>query len=98
MRLYSEAKRILTDIKVATSSLRAEGDEHVLIRLALGEDLAAEPFTRLLLELEHHRAGAAVEVRELTHSDAARLVESGGADVALTLDGRPFDGLEQRRG
>ena len=97
-RLYSEAKRILNDIEVATSSLRAAGDEPALIRLALGEDLAGEPFTRLLFELEHHRAGAAVEVRELTYADAARLVQSEGADVALTLNSRPFDGLEQRRG
>jgi len=46
-QLYSEAKRILTDIDVATASLRAEGDEPAVIRLALGEDLAGEPFTRL---------------------------------------------------
>ena len=97
-RLYSEAKRILTDIEVATSSLSVEGDEPALVRLALGEDLAGEPFTRLLFKLEHHRVRASVEVRELTHGEAARLVRAGGSDVALTLDGRPFDGLEQRRG
>ncbi len=97
-RLYSDAKRILTDIEVATSSLRDDGDESSFIRLALGEDLAGEPFTRVLFKLEHHRAGASVEVRELTHGGATRLVRDGGADVALTLDGRPFEGLEQRRG
>ena len=97
-RLYSEAKRILNDIEVATSSLRAEGDGPAMIRLVLGEDLAGEPFTRMLFELEHRRVGVSVEVRELAHADAARLVRDGGADVALTLDGRPFDGLEQRRG
>ena len=97
-RLYSEAKRILADVDVTTASLRAEGGEAPFVRLALGEDLAGEPFTRLLFELEHNRAGASAEVRELTHGEAARLVRDGGADVALTLDGRPFDGLEQRRG
>ena len=97
-RLYSEAKRILTDIEVATSSLRADGDEPSFVRMALGEDLAGEPFTRMLFELEHNRAGASVEVRELTHGEAGRLVRDGGADVALTLDGRPFEGLQQRRG
>ena len=96
-RLYSDAKRILSDIEVATSSLRDEGEEHVSIRLALGEDLAGEPFTRALFELEHQRAGVSVEVRELTHAEAARLVRDGGADVALTLDGRPSEGLHQRR-
>ena len=97
-RLYSDAKRILTDIEVATSSLRADGDEPLSVRLVLGEDLAGEPFTRVLFELEHRHAGASVEVRELTHGEATRLVRDGGADVALTLDGRPFEGLEQRRG
>ncbi len=97
-RLYSEAKRILTDVEVATSSLRTEGDGPLLIRLALGEDLAGEPFTRLLFELEHYRSEASVEVRELSQAEVARLVRDGGADVALTLDARPFDGLEQRRG
>ena len=97
-RLYSDAKRILTDIELATSSLRADVDGPVSVRLALGEDLASEPFTRLLFELEQHGAGASVEVRELPHADAARLVRDGGADVALTLDSRPFEGLQQRRG
>jgi len=97
-QLYSEAKRILTDIDVATASLRAEGDEPAVIRLALGEDLAGEPFTRLLFELEHRRVAASVEVRESTHAEAARLVSESGADVALTLDERPSDRLEQRRG
>ena len=98
VRLYSRAKRILYDIEVATSSLSAEDEELVLIRIALGEDLAGEPFTRVLFELEHHRAGASVEVWELTHGEAARLVHDGGADVAFTLDSRPYEGLKQRRG
>lgn len=97
-RFYSEAKRILNDIEITTSSLRTEGDGSELIRLALGEDLAGEPFTRMLFELEHHRVGTSVDVRELPHADAARLVRDGGADVALTLDSRPFEGLQQRRG
>ena len=97
-RLYSDAKRILVDIELATASLQTGGDEHPTVRLALAEDLAGEPFTRLLIELEHPQAGHSIEVREMTHGEAARLVHDGGIDVALTLDGRPSDGLEQRRG
>ena len=68
------------------------------VRLVLGEDLAGEPFTRLLFELEHHRPPIAFDVRELAHGDAARLVRDGGADLALTLDGRERVGLVQVRG
>lgn len=95
-RFYAEAKRILGDIDAATASLRDEnGEEPSRIRLVLGEDLAAESFTRFLFELEHHRPPLAVEVRELTHADAVRLVRDGGSDLALTLDGRESDGLRQ---
>ena len=97
-RFFAEAKRILADIDSATASLHTYDGDSAILRLALGEDLAGEPFTRLLFELEHHRPGTTVEVRELTHTDAATLVRDGGADVALTLDGRPAEGLEQRRG
>ncbi len=79
--------------------MRAGGDDSPeRVRLALGEDLAGEPFTRLLFELEHHRPPIAVDVRELTHGEAAKLVRDGGADLALTLDGRDRGGLVQVRG
>ena len=95
--LYTEAKRILADVEAAKSLVRAsEDDRPAFVRLALGEDLASEPFTRFLFELEHHQPVAAA-VRELTHAEATRLVREGGADVALTLDGRPMDGLERRK-
>ncbi len=95
-RFYAEAKRILGDIDATTASLRDEDDEEPnCLRLALGEDLAAESFTRFLFELEHHRPPLAVDVRELTHADAVRLVRDGGSDLALTLDGRETDGLRK---
>ena len=98
-RFYADAKRILDDVDVATTSLLSErGDDPGRVRLALGEDLAGDPFTRLLFELEHHRPSTFVDVRELTHDDATRLVRDGGADVALTFDGRSYDGLVQLRG
>ena len=96
---YADARRILADVDAATVSLRTKGDdgpEH--IRLVLAEDLAGEPFTRLLFELEHHRQSVDVEVRELSHEEAAKLVRDGGADVALTLDGHERGGLVQVRG
>lgn len=95
-RFYAEAKRILRDIDATTASLRDDsGEKPDRLRLALGEDLAAESFTRFLFELEHHRPPLAVEVRELSHVDAIRLVRDGGSDLALTLDGRKADGLRQ---
>lgn len=93
-RFYAEAKRILGDIDAATASLRDEdGEEPIRVRLALGEDLAAESFTRFLFELEHHRPPLVIDVRELSHAEAVRLVRDGGSDFALTLDGRETDGL-----
>lgn len=93
-RFYPEAKRILSDIDATTASLREENDEEPSrLRLALGEDLAAESFTRFLFELEHHQPPRSVEVRELTHADAVHLVRDGGSDFALTLDGRENAGL-----
>ena len=56
------------------------------------EDLAGEPSTRLLFELEHHRPLVAVDVRELTHGEAAKLVRDDGAgalSVLLPLHGWP---------
>lgn len=99
IRFLADARRILGEVDAAAVSLRAEGEdspEHV--RLALGEDLAGEPFTRLLFELEHHRPAISVDVRELTHDEAARLVRDGGADLALTFDNRELGGLVQVRG
>jgi len=98
-RFYPEAKRILADIDATAAAIIGDrSDLPIVVRLALGEDLAGEWFTRLLFELEHHRPPVSVEVRELTHGEAARLVEDGGADIALTLDGRSTGGLHIRRG
>ena len=95
-RFYAEAKRILQDVDSATSSLRNDdGDALDRLRMILGEDLAAEAFTRFLFELEHHRPSLTVEVRELTHAEAVRLVRDGGSDLVLTLDGRRSEGLRQ---
>ena len=98
-RFLEDARRILGDVEAAASSLRAEGeDSPERVRLAFAEDLAGEPFTRLLFELEHHCPPIAVDVRELAHGEATRLVRNGGADLALTLDGRERGGLVQVRG
>lgn len=98
-RFLADARRILAEVEAAAVLLRAENeDSPERVRLVLGEDLAGEPFTRLLFELEHHRPPIAVDVRELAHGEAARLVRDGGADLALTLDGRERGGLMQVRG
>ena len=98
-RFLSDAQRILKEVEAATVWLRADPDgDPERIRLALGEDLAGEPFTRLLFELEHHRPPIAVDVRELTHGEAIKLVRDGGADLALTFDDRDRGGLVQVRG
>lgn len=98
-RFLADARRILEEVEAAAVSLRAEGeDSPERVRLVLGEDLAGEPFTRLLFELEHHWPAIVVDVRELTHGEAARLVRDGGADLALTLDSRDCGGLVQMRG
>ena len=98
MRFLADARRILGEVEAAAVSLGAAGeDSPERVRLALGEDLAGEPFTRLLFELEHHRPPLAVDVRELTHGEAVRLVRDGGADLALTLDGRERGDLVQVR-
>ncbi len=92
-RFYADARRILDDVDSSAASLLIERHDALdRLRLALGEDLAGEPFTRLLFELEHHRPAALVEVRELTHGEAAKLVRDGGADVGLTLDIRCPEG------
>lgn len=99
VRFLPEAKRILADVDAAAAALRVgDGDQAALIRLAVGEDLAGEPFTRLLFDLEHHHPGTTVDVRERSHAEAARMVSEGGADVALTLDTRSLEALQQRRG
>ena len=98
-RFYQEAKRILRDIDAATAAVRRnDADEPMLVRLALGEDLASEPFTRLLFELEHHAPKVELEVREVVHTEAARLVRDRAADVAITLNGKPEAELAQVRG
>ena len=98
-RFLQEARRILRDIDAATAAVRRDSDgEPNLIRLALGEDLASEPFTRLLFELEHHKPKVELEVRELRHTDAARLVRDRGADVAITFNPKVEAELKRVRG
>lgn len=98
-RFYREARRILRDVDALAASVRrADGEEPEVVRIALGEDLASEPFTRLMFELEHHEPKMKLEVRELLHAEAARLVRDGGADVAITLNPRPERDLVQARG
>ena len=98
-RFLVDARRILGDVETAAMSLRGEKEDRPeRVRLVLGEDLAGEPFTRLLFELEHYRPPIAVDLRELIHGEAARLVRDGGADLALTLEGRERGGLMQVRG
>lgn len=98
-RFLADVRRILGEVEAAADSLHSKGeDSPERVRLVLAEDLAGEPFTRLLFELEHHRPPIAVDVRELAHGEAARLVRDGGADLALTLDGRERGGLVQVRG
>ncbi len=95
---HAQVNRILTDIDIAVASLRADDGKLAFIRLALAEDLAGEPFTRFLFELEHSGSDTDVEIHELNDVDAARFVLDGGADVVLTLDSRPVEGLDRRRG
>ncbi len=98
-RFYREARRILRDVDALTTSISSlNGDEPDIVRLALGEDLASEPFTRLMYELEHRQPKVDIEVRELLHAEAARLVRDGGADVAITLNSKAEPELAQTRG
>lgn len=98
-RFYREARRILRDVEAAASAARRDDvDEPNVVRLALGDDLASEPFTRLLFELEHHSPRIELEVRELLHTEAARLVRDRGADVAMTLNPRTEPELKRVRG
>ena len=97
-RFYREARRILRDIDAATAAAKRENIRKPnLVRLALGEDLASEPFTRLLFELENHEPAIDLEVRELAHTDAIRLVRDRCADVAITLNGRTEAELKRVR-
>lgn len=97
-RFYREAQRILHDIDDLTASVRrSDGEQPQNVRLALGEDLASEPFTRLMFELEHQQPKVNLEVRELLHAEAARLVRDSGADVALTLNPRAEPDLAKVR-
>ena len=95
-RFYDKARRILADVEIAKATINVS-EEPARIRLVLGEDLAGKPFTKLLSELERQSSDVSVDIRELTHAEAAHLVRCGEADAALTLDRRPFEGLAQRR-
>lgn len=95
-RFLEKARRILADVETAKATVNV-GEQPIRIRLALGEDLAGKPFTRLLAELERQGSGMSIDIQELTHDEAARLVRDSEADVALTLDRRAVDGLAQRR-
>ncbi len=98
-RFYREAQRILRDVDAAMAAARRNDvDEPEIVRLALGEDLASEPFTRLLFELEHHNPSLELEIRELLHTEAARLVRDRGADVAITLNPHLEPELTHARG
>lgn len=98
-RFYHDARRILRDIDAATAAARRDNSEVPnIVRLALGEDLASEPFTRLLFELEHRKPKVELEIRELAYADAVRLVRDGGVDVAITLNPRAEPELKQSRG
>lgn len=96
LRFFADTRRILGDVDAAAVSLRAEGEGcPERVSLALGDKFLCEPFTRLLLELEHDTPKVEVEMRELSHADAVRLVRDRGSDFALTLDGRGADGRRQ---
>jgi DNA-binding transcriptional LysR family regulator len=83
---YKDAIRILQDVDAMASTARkASAEQPATIRLALGEDLASQPFARLLDCLERHKPKLNVEVRELHHADSVRLVREGGADVVISL-------------
>ena len=96
IRFYEMARRILADVETAKATINAS-EEPTRIRLVLGEYLAGEPFTRLLSEFGRQGWGTSVDIQEQPHAEAARLVRDGEADVAMTLDRRPVDGLAQRR-
>lgn len=97
-RFYHDARRILREVDALAASVQRTIDEEPnAVRLALGEDLASQPFTRLIFELEHHEPKIDLEIRELRHTEAARLVRDGGADVAITLSSRGESELTQAR-
>ena len=98
-RFYREARRILRDVDALTNSIRlVDVEEPDVVRLALGEDLASEPFTRLIYQLEHRLPKVDIDVRELLHAEATHLVREGGADVTITLSPKAEPGLTQTRG
>ena len=97
-RFYQDAKRILKDVEAATDAVRRKSETPLIaVRLVLGEDLADEPFTRMLLELQRRMPLADIEIREIAQAEAARLVRDGGVDVAFTRDPQPETDLQQTR-
>ncbi|MEA3264693.1 MAG: LysR family transcriptional regulator [Pseudomonadota bacterium] len=98
-RFYRDVTGILRDIELAKAALHNHlQDEPRTIRLALGEYLADESFSRLLNDLEQNHLSPKVQVQECSHPEAARLIREKGADVALTFNGRPASGLRLVRG
>ncbi|MEH3158396.1 MAG: LysR family transcriptional regulator [Sphingomonas taxi] len=98
-RLYREARRILRDVDDLKASMqRGNGEEPRSVRIALSEDLASEPFTQLLFQLEHHEPKVALEVRECVHAEAIRLARDSGADVAISLNPRAEPEMARTRG
>ena len=63
------ARRILADVETAKATINA-GEEPARIRLSLGEDLAGEPFTNLLSELERRGSGMSIDIQELTSASS----------------------------
>lgn len=98
-RFLADARRILHDVDAAKARISDKASEGPCeVRLALGDYLAGEPFTRLLFELEHHHPNARVDIREASYTDAVRLLREGVADVAVAIDDRAEPGLMRRRG
>ena len=98
-RFYKDAKRILRDVDSAAALVKKDEPSEMLnICLALGEDLASDLFTELLSKLEHSEPKVVLDVRELDHTGAARLVRDRGADVAVTLSPRSEPELKLVKG
>lgn len=87
VRFYADAARVLADVEALKSAARNEElTQPQRIVIGLTESAALEPFTRFLFELEHRTPPIAVDLREVTPGEAARLVEEGVLDLAIVLE------------